>query len=83
MNKERMSHDKMPPLGSPEFDTYTERAMKLSSSELFDLLISVGIRFPNATREEVELDLKTDLASLLDEANSRRKVDEFLRQKGV
>lgn len=76
-------NDRMPPRYSPEFEPFLERAVKLSTNELCDLLDLVGIVFPTTTRQELEEMPEDYLAEFLDEADSRQKVEKFLKEKGV
>jgi hypothetical protein len=82
--------DLMPDRNSPEFEEYAKRVMKLSTKNFFALFDHVGIKFMSrtapdgiATYDELKDDPKDLIVEVLDEADSRRKVDEFLRQNGV
>ena len=81
MNREK---DKMPPFGTNEANELAVRISLLSAGDICDLLDLVGIRFPNTTREELEEADRLDMADLIvDEADSRAKVEKFLKDRGV
>ncbi len=82
--------DQMPRFDSLEFQTIFERAEKLSTNDILDLLELVGIRFASrdsrnefASRQELKDTPKDMLLGPLDEADSYSKVKQFLKEKGV
>lgn len=84
------ANDRMPPFDSPEMEVLTERALKLSTKDVCELLGYVGITYTSeispgepATYAELK-DLPKDmLLSPLDEADSLEKVERFLKERGV
>lgn len=88
MNTEQQNDDRMPAFDSPELKELRERAMKLSTEDICELLNYTEIRFASneggvATYEELKDIPKDMLLNPLDEASSRSKVEHFLKKKGV
>jgi hypothetical protein len=90
MSDRQLHDDQMPDRNSPEFDSYAKRLLRLSERDFFDLFEVVGIKFASrhtpdkpASYEELREVPRDMLVDVFDEADSRRKIEEILRAKGV
>jgi|GEM_PF-5792630 len=83
-------NDRMPSIDSSLYDKLKQRALRLSHAEICELLELSGIVFesrfkngePAGLSELLEFS-KEELLEPLDEAKSRRQVEQFLDAKGV
>lgn len=86
----RSTDDRMPKPFTPDDDALKDRAAKLSQHDLCELVTLSGIIFDSryspsssAYKKEI-LEISRDtLINVLDEAASRRVVEEYLDSKGV